>query len=366
VNRFARNTAYSTVAGACYSLGAFATSIIVARLLGVHGAGTVALAMWIVTVTVAITDLGVFACLTRFLPELTHNGQRKESIALTSFLFRPFWIAVVSAFAVYASLALWSPLEPVTRYVFGVDGEPLMWLLIGSVCLAQSFGTFMQGVWRGMQEFDKAARVVVASVGLQLIAVTIGSILFGPLGAVAGLLAGQVVPALLCFTIARQHSSTSEEMRRRAVRHAAYSWAGSLASTIVWSRVELAFLNSYFGTEQVGLFSVGLTLATMAVQVPILLTGGLLAHLSEHYGRKNFQVLRDVTTRGTRILAFLVLPMCFGMAAILPELLPLIYGNAFSAAAPAGAVLVASAALGASAAVARSHSLLSRDKEQRN
>jgi O-antigen/teichoic acid export membrane protein len=352
VSRFARNTAYSTLAGVCYSLGAFATSIIVARLLGVHGAGTVAFATWIVAITVALTDLGIFAALTRFLPELTHDGRREEAATLTSYLFLPFWLAAMSAFALYATVALWPPLQGVTVHVFGPGADSVLWLLIGTLCLGQSLATFMQGYWRGMQQFDQAARVVLVSALLQLLSVTAGCLAFGAAGAVGGLIGGQVVGALMCIHVARRGAAIGNDLRRRAARHAVYSWAGSLASTIVWSRVELAFLNSYFGPEQVGFFAVGLSLAAMAVQGPTLLTGGLLAHLAENYGKRNFQALRDTARIGTRMLAFLVLPMCFGMAAILPELLPFIYGKPFSGAGPAAEVLVASAALGASAAVA--------------
>lgn len=350
--RFARNTIFSTVAGICYSLGAFLTSIAVARILGVQGAGIIALAIWIVTLTVALTDFGVFASLTRFLPELTHEGDRQQALQLTSFLFRLFALATVVPLSVYALLSFWPALGPAASYVFGRDGEPLLWMLIGSVCLTQSLGTFMQGYWRGMQQFDRAAYILMASVSFQLIAVTAGSILFGVAGALGGLICGSIVPALSCFTLGQRQHPISHELRRRVVRYAVYCWVGSLASTFVWSRVELAFLNHYFGSEPVGLFSVGLTLATMATQGPMLLTGGLLVYLSENFGKKNFQAIRDATTTGTRILAFMVLPMCFGTAAVLPELLPLIYGQAFNSAVPAAIVLVASAALGASAAVA--------------
>src|SRR5262249_20925114 len=185
-----------------------------------------------------------------------------------------------------------------------------------------------------------AAKVVLLSVSIQLLGVTVGSIFAGVLGAIAGVLAGQVVAAAFCVTLPRNGSSISRDLRRRALRHAAYSWAGSLASSIVWPRVELAVLNGYFGTGQVVPFSVGLTLATMAIQGRMLLTGGLLAHLSESYGKKNFQGLRDAGASGTRMLAFVVLPMCFGTAGILPQLLPLIYGKAFGAAVPAATVLV--------------------------
>jgi O-antigen/teichoic acid export membrane protein len=350
--RFARNTVFSTIAGLCYSIGAFLTSIIIARVLGVDGAGVVALAIWIVTLTVALTDVGVFSSLTRFLPELTDGGDRQPAVQLASFLLRLFFLLSLLPFFFYALLALWPRLAPLSRSIFGQGEHSVLWILVGLGCITQALATFMQGYWRGMQQFDRSAYVLMVSVSFQLVTVTAGSILFGIPGALAGIFCGSILPALFCLTVSWREPPISCELRNRVVRYAVYCWSGSLASTFVWSRVELAFLNHYFGSEPVGLFSVGLTLSTMATQGPMLLTGGLLVFLSEHFGKKNFQAIQDTAATGTRIFAFMVLPLCFGMAAILPELLPLIYGPSFRAAVPAATVLVASAGVAACAAVA--------------
>src|SRR5262249_2283353 len=160
-------------------------------------------------ITVAVTDLGIYAVLTRFLPELTHDGHSRQADALIFALFRPFWMAAVGGFLIYAVLTALPGSQATTRSVFGDYGEPVLWFLIGAVCLAQSLATFMQGVWRGLQEFDKAAKVVLLSVSIQLLGVTVGSIFAGVLGAIAGVLAGQVVAAAFCVTLPRNGSSIS-------------------------------------------------------------------------------------------------------------------------------------------------------------
>ena len=62
--------------------------------------------------------------------------------------------------------------------------------------------------------------------------------------------------------------------------------------------------------------------------------------------------MREAYEIGTRFLAAIVFPACFGMAAIMPVLLPLIYGPAFSPAIPAAMVLVCVAALGVTTVIA--------------
>src|SRR4051812_27196884 len=105
--RFARNTLFSTIAGLCYSIGAFLTSIIVARVLGGEGAGVVGLAIWILTLTVAVSDIGIYSSLTRFLPELTHSGNRLQAFQLSSFLLRLLFVSALVPFLIFVLLALW-------------------------------------------------------------------------------------------------------------------------------------------------------------------------------------------------------------------------------------------------------------------
>src|SRR5579871_295806 len=62
-SRFARNSAFGTLAGLAGAFGSFFSSIILARILGVEGSGTVAFALWLATLVATIADLGVNASL---------------------------------------------------------------------------------------------------------------------------------------------------------------------------------------------------------------------------------------------------------------------------------------------------------------
>jgi O-antigen/teichoic acid export membrane protein len=83
----------------------------------------------------------------------------------------------------------------------------------------------------------------------------------------------------------------------------------------------------------------------------MLLTAGLLPYFAGNFGHKAVGEMRDAYATATRVLAFLVLPACFGMAALLPTLLPLIYGRAFAGAVPAATVVVLASGVGATASV---------------
>jgi O-antigen/teichoic acid export membrane protein len=134
-------------------------------------------------------------------------------------------------------------------------------------------------------------------------------------------------------------------------RYALYAWAGALSGTFVWSRAELFFLQQSSGSAAVGLLTVAVTLANLASQGPMLLTAGLLPYFAANFGKGATGEMKAAYAAATRVLAFIVLPVCFGLAGVLPTALPLVYGAAFADAIPAATMLVLAAGIGAAASV---------------
>ena len=346
VRQFTRNSAFGTVAGLLTALSSVFASVIIAHALGVAATGVVAFAMWIAMVAAAIVDLGVQPSLARYLPELTAAGRGDAVRGLASALWRWLGCSCTAALIGFAGWAAW-------RWYSGAisDAEAAMWSLIGLACALQALTGFTFGYLRGIQRFDHLALLTVASLTLQLAGVAVGAVHFGATGAVAGYCAGSVVPAVLSLRHAAGDRLQSSELRTRVHRYALYAWAGSLSSTFVWSRAELFFLERSTGSAAVGLFTVAVTLANLASQGPMLLTAGLLPYFAQNFGKGAVGEMKEAYATATRVLAFLVLPACFGMAALLPTALPMIYGHDFAGAVPAATVLVLASGVGATASV---------------
>ncbi len=345
--RVTRNSAYGTIAGLGTAFGSVVASVIVAHRLGVERTGVVAFALWVATVTAAVVDLGVQASLSRYLPEMIAAGKDDEARRLAGTLLRALAISCGVALLGFAAYALW-------RRKTGVfsDAETALWVLVGLACGLQALAGFTYGALRGLQRFDRLAAVVAMSVACQILGVAIGCMWFGTVGAMAGYCAGSAVPAALGCVYAGFRGAVSGEIGARVRRYALYSWAAALSSTFVWSRAELFFLHRSTGSAAVGLFTVGVTLANMAAQGSVLLTAGLLPYFAENFGSQALPRMKEAYAAATRLLAFLILPACFGMAALLPALLPMIYGRAFAAAVPAAIVMVLAASVAAVSSVA--------------
>jgi O-antigen/teichoic acid export membrane protein len=343
---FARNSAYGTIAGLCAALGSLLTSVIVAHSLGVESTGVIAFALWVVILAAAVADLGIQATLARYLPELIAAGRTVQAARLTALLRRDLTLACGAALAGFAGYGAW-------QWHAGGE-EPTIWVLVGLACALQALAGFTYGYLRGVQRFNRLALMTAISLAAQLIIVALGSLTFGILGALAGYCAGSVLPAVMSLRLSRSAGPLDAVIRARARRYAIYAWAGALSSAFVWSRAEVFFLNRSAGSAAVGLFTVGLTLANLASQGPLLLTTGLLPYFAQNFGRGALAELREAYAVATRVLAFLVFPACFGMAAVLPALLPMLYGEAFADAVPAAMILVLAAGIGSASSVGSS------------
>ncbi|RAI41379.1 lipopolysaccharide biosynthesis protein [Rhodoplanes roseus] len=351
--RLVRNTMASATAGLSVMLGGFLSTVLVARMLGVEAAGIVAFATWVVTVSIVVADLGTPGTLSRYLPELLARGDQAEAAGVTRHLFRWPGIIVSLLFLGFGAYAIVIAASGGTAESGSshIRTDSLFWILVGLACVFQTAANYVNGYLRGSQGFGRMARLAVLSAVLQVVATALGGWLFGANGALAGAIAVGFLPSLLLPGILSRRGSLSPELRRRVDRFTFETWLGYVGTAFAWSRMEIFFLERSWGTESVALFSVSLTLANLATQGPLLLTGGLLPYLSEQSGVNAGEKIRDAYAIGTRLIAFLVLPACFGAAAIAPVLVPAIYGGAFAGAVPSAVLLVAGAGFSAASSV---------------
>jgi O-antigen/teichoic acid export membrane protein len=345
--RFARNTAYSTAAGLIISIGRFATTIAMARVLGVQETGVAAFALWLISLVCAVTSLGVYTSLTRYLPELKSKDDARQ---LTCFLLLPFaGIALLTA-GIFGILYVTDVINLASKTAILALNVNL--LIITSLYVIQSFSSFGLGYLVGQQEYRGFAAVALISNLLQVPLVIVAGLRWGVDGVLLGYIAGGLPFALLCFGVGVGKPSLPAQLRQRLIKYAMFSWASTLANELVWARLEMAFLGHFSGSVAVGLYSVGFTLASLATQGPLLLTGGLLPYFAEAMSSSHGLVrAKAMLQTATRLVAFFVLPMCFATAAVIPELLPLVYGESFASGNSAAIILVSAAGLGANIVV---------------
>src|SRR5579871_4414031 len=360
--RFALNSLFGALAGASITLASFLSGVVAARMLGVGGAGAVAYAVWLALVIAPILGLGASQAVGRYVPEMRARGEEVSAERLAGRLARLLAVSVLAAIALTALVvAAWYLLAPSglpqsAADLLQVDEDAsrpadtyAYWALLGLYAAAQVFGTYVYSYVRGRQQFGYLFGLAGVSLGLQVAGVAAGSMAWGVYGALAGFFAGQVLPAIIAFRLMGHTGPLDDAVRSRLRRYARYAWA---ANVFVGSRMEIFFLERYSGSHDVGIFAAALALANLAIQGPVLLTTATLPLLAEQRGRGDREAMQAANETGTRLLAALVFPACLGTAAIMPVLVPLIYGPAFAEAVPAAIVLVSAASFSAITVVA--------------
>lgn len=340
---FVRNTLLGFGSGASVALAGFIGNAITARLLGPDQLGVLAYVIWCVTLASMLAGLGISVVQQRFIPNLRAEGRDTEADGLIGSTTR--WstgAAILGAVLLFAYL-FW-PGRSATDGVSASSHDVVIALAVTwFVCwkMADLYLFYL----RGEQRFGELARLSGVSALLKLVVIALGAWLFGIPGAVAGYVAGNLLPAVRSVRLLRTRPDVGQALRRQVVRFALPSWATAVIGGLVFGRTEIVFLQHYTGLAAVGLFAAAATIAEVAVQLPPLLLSALLPRFSEQFGLGAHEHMQRLYRTITGLLALVIVPLCLGLAAIAPVLVPLFFGADFTDAGPVASVLLIAAAV---------------------
>ncbi|MEA2934297.1 MAG: hypothetical protein QOD74_943 [Variibacter sp.] len=328
-----RSSIMSVSAGGLTLFAGLICGVVLARVLGAQGMGKVVFAGWIVAVAVVVADLGLPAALIRYMPELIATGH-SESGLLAPALLRPFTRSAILGTCLFLLAAL-------ALFLFGHKQLAALALAAALLFVLQAYSQFATCEIRGRQQFPELTRLAGVSGVLQVAGVSFGAYYFGPEGALTGYAAGHLVPALQCLRLIRRNASVPSDLALRLSGYARHSWLAAGIDQLVWARLETFFLAQFLGPEAVAIFAVGLTLSNLPTQLPIHLSGPLLPLLASRLSQQGNPGVEGTYRSALSLFAFIIMPVSLGGAAVLPALVPILYGSSFSAAVPVAMILVA-------------------------
>lgn len=332
-------TGWSAISSLSIAASSAITGIVTARTLGPNGVGHLAYLIWITDMIAVLFGLGLQNTLTRFLAELSGQALTDQAAAFQRWILPRFLFITVLGVIVIVSIGFTSksPYESVAVWVT----LPILFFLRGVASLYQAF-------LAGQQRFDIAARINVISSTIQLVGVILGSYYLGLIGAILGYTAAAAVPALMSVTMLYRLDSSvpiDNVLRSRIWSYAIDTWFALIVSTLIWSRIEIFFIQRYWNSQSVAMFSISLSLGMLATQGPLMLTGAVMPHLAEQVGAVNREAIQNTYSSGTRLMALAIFPMCFSCAAMVPVLIPLLYGRSFASAVPTAQLVIGTSAL---------------------
>lgn len=308
-------------------------------MLGPEGVGRIAYIVWLIEIANVFSCFGLPITLTRYLAELHGRGATEQATSFAQWIFIRYLFLAVLGSAVVGMLFIRS-----SQYTGSASILPVLLLLF----LSNGLQAINQADLAGQQRFDLLARINVAATVALILGVSVGGYFFGVIGVLCGYVTGALLPAAYSFTMLRGLSlrqPIDSALRRRVWKFTFNTWLAMVVSAFVWSRVEIFFLERYWNVHEVAMFTVGLTFANMVQQVAALFSGAFMAHFSGLIGDGNHELIQRHYETATRLTAFVLIPLAFGGAAIMPVILPLLFGLKFTPAVPNAMILTTTAAL---------------------
>ncbi|MDM9621322.1 oligosaccharide flippase family protein [Rhizobium sp. S96] len=319
------NSVMNGAAGMLLLLTGFLSSIITARLLGPEANGIVAFSLWLVVTGASIAELGSSITLSKTLPQLQAEGfDAKRRRGFASLLVTLMLFSTLVLLALYALFFLTS------EEMHWAETAPSVAYVTAALFFVQAIGSFVKFYLIGERRLGDFMRLATLVCVLQLVGVAGGAILHGVEGVLVGYLLGQLVFFVATVPILLTPRDRCGVPLKLLAASSVVLSAQFIIDSIFLNRLEILFLQQFWSVEMVGFYAVGLSIANIALQLPIQMTGSLLPYYSERRHNSSDRKLPvEVFAAVTRSMAYIILPMSFGLAAISGDLVRAVFGEAF-------------------------------------
>lgn len=303
-------------------------SIVAAHYLGPDGLGRQSYIAFAALSLMLLATAGLPASLNRFVAQLLGAGEGAFALALFSLTCR---VLLVTASLAAASLVL----------VAALGADPAAaWILAGIGCGLAVLQTAPSALLSGAQRWREAT---IAGLVTGLVGVPVTAIVLAEGGGVAGLFAVEVAVASVSlawtWALARRlivafppAAPAPRELRHRFLTFAGISLLMIGIEFVVWSRSEFFVLDRTSTDTEIALYSVAFAAAWGLARIPGAVAAVALPAAATLIGAGELERVRAGFWRAARLLLIMTPPLAAAAAAAGPELIRLVYGDAFAGA----------------------------------
>jgi O-antigen/teichoic acid export membrane protein len=305
---------------------ALVISVAAARYLGPDGMGRQSFIAFVELSVIELLTSGFAMSLQRYVGESVGADRGAQARWLSRAIFRILLLGAVVGGAVLVALGL-------------LGSEPqAAWILAGLAVVSGVLASAPGAILTGLQRWREATLAGLVTGG----AGTVATLLVLALGGrISAMFAVEAASLLVVFVwtglLARSSlSAVSDELapapdlRHRSLRFAAYSSLSGLLYLIVWRRSEFFFLNHYSQNSEIAFYSIAFALVTAVVRLPSAMGQVLAPAVATLLGAGANERIRRGFSRALRLLLVATMPVAAATAALGPEAIRLVWGEAFA------------------------------------
>ncbi|MCR6497798.1 lipopolysaccharide biosynthesis protein [Shinella sp. CPCC 101442] len=310
----------------------FLVSVITARVLGPAGSGLVAYAMWVIVCAAAVADRGFPQLVLRYVAAVSDRGDNAWA-PLVRRAFTVFLPAVAVAFLLFLAYGVHHH----------VSGAPASWLWIGAslLFLAYTLSAFSIAVARGRGRFGEVAATTVVGSLFQVPVVFAGAVIIGPGGALLGMLT-RYLPQVFCLArhLDRRTPAPPAALTPEMHAYRRSMWTNDAIDIVVLTRIEFLVVGYFLGDADIGYFAAAIVFSGLVSQLTLQLSPAFLVGLAARAATDGAAPPSALYRNCLRFAALFVMPLGIGGAAIIPALIPVVFGADFAPAANAGVLFM--------------------------
>lgn len=345
--RIARNSllaALDTVVGFLFSL---VGSILVARWLGPAKLGYYNFIVYVCSLTFRLASVGLPLATRKFLAEFLGRADSSSARLLWRFTSRRQSLMSFAAVTVGLLVVAWK--VPPDHRLYAA-------LAVASILPMMHTATFSAGN-TAMEDFAANVLPSLISASVGFLGLLLALILHADL---VGLAAALLLERTTDFLIRRRmflrraqawlaqsrsasDSERSAQLRSLVGRFCTQALSLQALDLLVWDRSEMLFLKYFSPIRQVAFYSLAFNISQRLLLLPQSFFSAVGASVMVRVGQDPSAAAR-MTAASPVYLALLSLPLTFGVAALSPELIRLLYGSQYLPAIPVLTLLASFAA----------------------
>lgn len=313
----AKNSIYNIIYTVANILFPFVTSIYVSRILLPVGVGKVASAQNIASYFVTIAALGLPSYGVREFAKAREDKQQRNRL-YTELLLLNVVSTTLAAIGFFALVFVNA----------GFNGE---WVLY-SVCGLSIFFNYLNIDWmyQGLEEYGYITGRSILIKGISLVALFI-FVKTRQDYVVYALISSLATGGNYIFNIVHAREfvkiSFSGIQIKRHIKPVLLIAAIIFLSS-VYNKIDITMLNAMATDEAVGYYAYAQKTVNMVLTLANAITAALLPRLSYYYDNDK-EHFYQLLNKGFQILCFTTFPMAIGMAVVAPQVVDVLYGEAF-------------------------------------
>jgi O-antigen/teichoic acid export membrane protein len=299
--------------------------------------GTLSILSFLASTFSLLTLLALPTALTKFTSESLEKNQKEEATATQKKITKIIVTLSIAGFTV----TIFSS-QLISQYLWNNPEYVIILILNFTYALLSNLIAMCSSTLQAFYLFGKMATITITYIFTsRVIAITLALFNMGVAGVIIGYIVGSTIALTVAINFLRgKLPKTTKNMPLKPLLYFSFPLFLTSITTLILQWADIVIITSLTGDYSLtGVYfivvsSVG---ALSILYLPMMTT--IFPALSAHHGRKKLQNISNILKTTSRIIIYIILPSCIGLAIIAPTALTFFYGPSYAKGAAPLAIL---------------------------